>query len=186
MGTGPDFSKVVMIFWGPSFANPAGSQTPGAIAGELNAMVSQFGTTGEYNTITQYSGIQQTNLFSDYWIDPANPPRGGHRHRHPERGQELHQHRARALDQHKRRLRGLPAQRFYSTSGGSNSCGRPNLQYCACGNFTFNNKDVKYGSMPYPSCGGCQWTGWTTAELRALHLPRDPRGGDRSRSERLV
>ena len=32
-------AKVVMIFWGPSFANPAGSQTPGAIADELNAMM---------------------------------------------------------------------------------------------------------------------------------------------------
>ena len=77
---------------------------------------------------------------------------------------------------------------FYSTSGGSNSCGGPNLQYCAYHwHFTFNGKDVKYGSMPYPSCGGCQWTGWTDgAELRALHLPRDPRGGDRSGPERLV
>jgi len=54
---------------------------------------------------------------------------------------------------------------FYSTSGGATSCGGPNLRYCAYhGNFSYNTKDVKYGSMPYPSCGGCQWTGWTTAQ----------------------
>jgi len=54
---------------------------------------------------------------------------------------------------------------FYSSSGGSTSCGGPNLQYCAYhGHFASGSNDVKYGSMPYPSCGGCQWTGWTAPQ----------------------
>ena len=29
---------------------------------------------------------------------------------------------------------------------------------------SYTGHDVKYSSMPQPSCGGCQWTGWTTAQ----------------------
>jgi hypothetical protein len=54
---------------------------------------------------------------------------------------------------------------FYSVSGNATSCGGPHLQYCAYhGNFKIGQADVKYGSMPYPSCGGCQWTGFTVQQ----------------------
>lgn len=29
---------------------------------------------------------------------------------------------------------------------------------------SFNGVDVKYSSLPYPSCGGCQWPGFTVAQ----------------------
>jgi hypothetical protein len=159
-------AKVVMIFWGPSFANPAGTQTPGPVANELNAMVGQFGTTGEYNTITQYSGIQESNLFLDYWIDPVNPPHTAVSDADIQ-NEVKHYINTRAgggINTSAVYEVFLP-NGFYSTSGGATSCGGPNLRYCAYhGNFSYNTKDVKYGSMPYPSCGGCQWTGWTTAQ----------------------
>lgn len=159
-------AKVVMVYWGPSFANPSGSQTPGATASELNAMVAQFGTTGEYNTITQYSGIQLSNLFVDYWIDPANPPHTAVTDTdiQNEVKNYINTRAGGSINTSAVYEVFLP-NGFYSTSGGSSSCGGPNLQYCAYhGHFTFNGQDVKYGSMPSPSCGGCQWTGWTTAQ----------------------
>jgi hypothetical protein len=56
----------------------------------------------------------------------------------------------------------LPAT---SSSGTATSCRGPNLQYCAYhGNFTAGSVDVKYASMPYPSCGGCQSSGFSTTQ----------------------
>src|SRR5262249_55090893 len=66
-------AKVVFIFWGPSFASGGADN---AYATTLQAFRNQFGTTGEYNTITQYSGIQLTNLASGTadWFDTSTPP----------------------------------------------------------------------------------------------------------------
>src|SRR5438067_5491985 len=69
-------ARVVMIFWG-SF--PSGYTT------ELQNFRNQFGMTGEYNTITQYSGqdavagsgnIALTNLAGGTpdWFDSSTPP----------------------------------------------------------------------------------------------------------------
>ncbi len=50
----------------------------------------------------------------------------------------------------------------YSSSGTSTSCGGPNLAYCAYhGHFTDGTNDVKYAILPYPSCSGCQSSGFT-------------------------
>jgi hypothetical protein len=54
---------------------------------------------------------------------------------------------------------------YWSSFGSSTSCGGPHLVYCAYhSNYSHNGLDVKYASMPYPSCGGCQWTGFTVAQ----------------------
>ena len=53
----------------------------------------------------------------------------------------------------------------YASFGTATSCGGPHLTFCAYhGNFTSGAADVKYASLPYPSCGGCQWPGWTPAQ----------------------
>src|SRR5229473_6063254 len=44
-------AKVVFIFWGPSFATGGADHT---YATTLQAFRDQFGTTGEFNVITQY------------------------------------------------------------------------------------------------------------------------------------
>jgi hypothetical protein len=150
-------AKVVSIFWGSEWGT---QQNPSSLANAMLGFFSQFGSTGEYNVITQYSGIQLTGLGQTYWVDANNPPtavtdtmihneviayfNAGH----PFDASTIYEVF-------------LPTT-SYSTSGGSSSCGGPNLQYCAYhGNFSYNGHDVKYSSMPYPSCGGCQVTGWS-------------------------
>jgi hypothetical protein len=49
----------------------------------------------------------------------------------------------------------------YSSDGTSTSCGGPHLAYCAYhGHFTDGSHDVKYAIEPYPSCSGCQSSGF--------------------------
>jgi hypothetical protein len=53
----------------------------------------------------------------------------------------------------------------YSSDGGSTSCGGPSLAYCAYhGNFSDGGRDVKYSIEPYPSCSGCQVSGFSIAQ----------------------
>jgi hypothetical protein len=154
-------AKVVSIFWGSEWGTD--SNHPSALAQSIYNFFAQFGSTGEYNVITQYSGIQKTNLTNDYWVDPSNPPTnvtdsavinevikyfGSHAGPDPSTIYEVF----------------LPSN-SYASFGSSDSCGGPNLVFCAYhSNFSHNGVDVKYASMPYPSCGGCQWTGFTTAQ----------------------
>src|SRR3954453_6227347 len=73
-------ANVVLIFWGPSFTGADASY-----ASQLQSFRNQFGTTGEYNTITQYYGedpvsgygnIAQSSLAGSQadWFDTTTPP----------------------------------------------------------------------------------------------------------------
>ena len=69
---------------------------------------------------------------------------------------------------------------YYSTDGGQNSCGGPNLQYCAYhGNGDGANLDasIKYSIQPYPSCSGCHgkagWTNFNDQEHFVVHETRE-------------
>ncbi len=150
-------AHVVSIFWGSVWGS---TSNPSALANSLLAFYAQFGTTGEYNVITQYSNIGLTDLGQTRWVDTNTPPAAV--------SDTMIQNEVIAYfnqghtpDNSTIYEVFLPST-SYSTSGGSSSCGGPNLQYCAYhGHFTYNGNDVKYASMPYPSCSGCQWTGWT-------------------------
>ncbi len=53
----------------------------------------------------------------------------------------------------------------YSSDGSSTSCGGPSLAYCAYhGHFTDGANDVKYSIGPYPSCSGCQTSGFSDVQ----------------------
>jgi len=156
-------AKVVFIFWGPSF-NQNGS-ADNQYAQTLQAFRNQFGTTGEYNTITEYSGIQTANLASGTadWFDTSTPPTNvtdaavqsevsayltGHGGNNPSTVYEVV----------------IPSS-SYSSSGSSTSCGGPSLAYCAYhGWIGSGSTAIKYSIEPYPSCGGCQVSGWTAAQ----------------------
>ncbi len=156
------YAHVVEIFWGPSWG---AGQNPGALAAELMAFYAQFGTTPEYNTITQYSGIHQNNLTNVYWIDGVNPSAVAVTDAmiQAEVKNYITQHGG-AIDDSAIYEVFLPTG-YYSKLGNATSCGGPHLQYCAYhSNFSYTGHDVKYASMPQPSCSGCQWTGWTTAQ----------------------
>jgi hypothetical protein len=154
-------ASVVAIFWGPTWKT-----SDATIASTIQNFFGQFGQSGEYKTITQYSdgsgNIQQTNLGTTAWFDTSTPPTNvtdadvqaevlkylGNASPNPSTIYEVF----------------LPAS-SYSSDGSSTSCGGPSLAYCAYhGNFKHNGSDIKYSSMPYPSCGGCQASGFTVAQ----------------------
>jgi hypothetical protein len=155
-------AKVVFIFWGPSFSNAASPDF--AYAQALQAFRNQFGTSGEYNTITEYSGIQLANLGSGTadWFDSSTPPTNV--------TDALVQSKvASYLSTHAYNASTIyevviPSS-SYSSSGTSTSCGGPSLSYCAYhGHFSNGGSDVKYSIEPYPSCSGCKVAGWTDAQ----------------------
>jgi len=156
-------ARVVPIFWGPSWG-AGGSDA--AIATNIQSFFGQFGTSAEYNTITQYSdgagAIQTTSLGNTSFFDSTTPPTNV-------TDAIVQQEVLKAVavvgfDASTIYEVFLPATSF-SSDGTATSCGGPNLQFCAYhGHFTSGGLDVKYSSMPYPTCGGCQEPGWTTAQ----------------------
>ena len=158
-------ATVVPVFWGSS-TTWGTNGAPSALAQTLINFFVQFGTNGEYNVITQYydfgGSVQLTNLGNLYWIDNAPPPTNV-------TDAALESEVVKAIGQV-----GFDASTVYevflpptsyASFGNYDSCGGPNLYFCAYhGNFSYGGVDVKYASMPYPSCGGCQWSGWTPAQ----------------------
>ena len=157
-------AKVVFIFWGPNFNNSASPDY--SYARTLQAFRNQYGTTGEYNVITQYSGIALANLGSGTadWFDTSTPPTnvtdstvhsevnryfsGGHGAFNNSTIYEVV----------------IPSS-SYSSDSGETSCGGPALAYCAYhSNYSNGSNDVKYSIQPYPSCSGCTVSGWTAAQ----------------------
>jgi len=158
-------AKVVPVFWGSSVTWGTNG-APSALAQALINFFAQFGTNAEYNVITQYydfgGSVQLYDLGSRYWIDNSTPPTNV-------TDAALESEVVKAIGQV-----GLDASTVYevflpptsyASFGSYDSCGGPNLTFCAYhANFSYGGADVKYASMPYPSCGGCQWSGWTAAQ----------------------
>jgi hypothetical protein len=158
-------AHVIFIFWGPSFATGGADS---AYATTLQAFRAQFGTTGEYNVITQYSGsngtIALTNLaggLADMFDTTTPPTNVTDAIVQSEVNKYLSSH---AFDASAIYEVVIPSS-SYSSSGTSTSCGGPRLAYCAYhGNFTSSGHDVRYSIEPYPSCSGCAVSGWTAVQ----------------------
>jgi hypothetical protein len=154
-------AKVVFIFWGPSFA-PGGADN--AYATTLQAYRNQFGTTPEYNTITQYSGIQLANLGSGTadWFDTSTPPTNvTDAIVQAEVNAYLSTHTFNASTVYEVVI----PSTSYSSSGSSTSCGGPSLAYCAYHGWIGSGTNaIKYSIEPYPSCSGCSVSGWTAVQ----------------------
>jgi len=157
-------AKVVSIFWGPA-ATWGTTIAPSSLTQALAGFFAQFGSTGQYNVITQYydfGGNVQRSLASTYWIDNSTPPQNV-------TDAAIQAEVIRAIGQVGLDTNAVyevflpPAS--YASYGSWTSCGGPNLAFCAYhSNFSYSRADVKYASMPYPRCGGCQWSGWTDAQ----------------------
>jgi hypothetical protein len=152
-------AKVVLIFWGTF---PSGYTT--AIANFRN----QFGMTGEFNTITQYSdgsgNIQLANLASGTadMFDTTTPPTNVTDS--AVQGEVLKYLSTHAFDNSTIYEVFIPSS-SYSSSGSSTSCGGPNLAYCAYhGHFSNGGRDIKYSIQPWAGCSGCQSFGDTTLD----------------------
>src|SRR5947209_7627710 len=154
-------ARVVLIFWGPEFG-PTGAQA--AYATAIQAFRASFGTTPEFNVITQYSGadavsgfgnIAQANLAlgtADMFDSTTPPTNVTDATVQSEVQKYLGSH---AFD-NSTVYEVFIGPSHYSSSGSSTSCGGPSLSYCAYhGNFTFSGHDVKYSIQPWAGCSGC-------------------------------
>ena len=164
---------VIPIYWGPSWGsggsdNSISTSVTRYIDGNGTTSEPGFGLTGEYNVITQYyeTGpvyIVKSNLdaMGSAIYDGSTPPTNV-------TDADV---QAEVLRVTKNTPRTdtiyevfLPSN-SYSSDGSATSCGGPKLTYCAYhGNFQYSGLDVKYASMPYPSCGGCQSSGFSTTQ----------------------
>jgi hypothetical protein len=163
-------AKVVLIFWGPSFSNAASPDS--VYAQQLIAFRNQFGTTPEFNTITQYSQvisgvttfISLSNLATGTadFFDTTTPPTNVTDATVQSEVQKYLQ--THAVDYSTVYEVFIPST-SYSSDGSATSCGGPRLTYCAYHSYYGSGTTaVKYAIEPYPSCGGCQVSGWTAAQ----------------------
>ena len=152
-------AHIVAIYWGSSWS----ASDP--ISTSLTSFIASYGTSGEYNVITQYSGIQKSSLGSDSpaaWYDPSNPPTNV---TDADTQAEVSKYLASHTFDPSAIYEVFTPNGVYSSDGTSTSCGGPNLKYCAYhGHYTASVGDVKYASMPYPSCTGCQTTGFSDTQ----------------------
>jgi hypothetical protein len=159
-------AKVVFVFWGPSFASGGADHT---YATTLQAFRNQFGTTGEYNTITQYTNgsgthIQLANLGSGTadWFDTSTPPTNV---TDSTVRSEVNRYIASFGYNSSTIYEVVIPRTSYSSSGTSTSCGGPSLAYCAYhGSYSNSGRTVLYSIEPYPSCSGCKVSGWSDVQ----------------------
>lgn len=160
-------AHVVLIFWG-SF--PSGYTT------NMQNFRNQFGTTGEYNTITQYTGIDDatgssgaialSNLAggpADYF-DTSTPPTNCTDAVVQAEVKKVIA--AQGSTDYSAIYEVFIPSGSYSSDGSSTSCGGPNLAYCAYHSHYVDGagKNVKYSIEPWAGCSGCQAFGNTSLD----------------------
>ncbi len=174
-------ARVVFIFWGPSFANAASADH--TYATTLQAFRNQLGTSGEYNTITQYyqivNGVKQfiqlTNLGAGTadWFDSRTPPANV---TDTSVQNEVNAYLASHTVDYSTVYEVVIPSSSYSSSGGSTSCGGPALAYCAYHSwFGADPTAVKYSIQPYPSCSGCAVSGWSAVQNQEHFVTHETR-----------
>jgi len=154
-------AKVVLIFWGPSFA-PGGADN--AYATTLQSFRNQLGTSSAWTVVKQYSGIQNSNLGSGTpdWFDTSTPPTNV---TDSTVRSEVNRYLATHAFDSSAIYEVVIPKTSYSSSGTSTSCGGPSLAYCVYhGSYSGTSGTVIYSIQPYPSCSGCQASGWTIAQ----------------------
>ena len=171
-------ARVVSIFWGSQWASGGSLYNT---AQHIIGFFGQFGTSSHWTPITQYyqqtgSGtqyIQTTNLGNTSWTDATDPSSANVTDAdiQAEVAKYINTQAGGVADQstiYEVFLeKSLPdGTLVYSSDGSSDSCGGPNLSYCAYhGHITSGSfANVKYSSMPYPSCSGCQSSGFSDAQ----------------------
>jgi hypothetical protein len=163
-------ARLVFLFWGPTFANAASPDH--TYATSLQSFRNQYGTSAEYNILTQYyqivDGVKQyielTNLAAGTadLFDTSTPPASvTDADVQAEVAKYLKTH---TFDSETIYSVVIPST-SYSSDEGEDSCGGPDLAYCAYhSSYSSGSSNVIYTIQPYPSCSGCQVSGWTAAQ----------------------
>jgi hypothetical protein len=159
-------AHVVFIFWGPTFANA--SSPDHTYATTLQSFRNQFGTTGEYNVITQYCGsngcIGLTNLGagSADMFDTTTPPTNV---TDTSVRNEVNKYLSTHTKDNNAIYEVVIPRTSYSSDGSQTSCGGPGLAYCAYhSSIGSGTTATKYSIEPYPSCSGCAVSGWSDVQ----------------------
>lgn len=167
-------AKVVCIFWGPTWAS-GGSDNSRATT--IQAFRNQLGTSSHYSMLTQYydsAYINTTNLAGSQpdWFDTTNAlPSTGNVTDSVVQAEVKRYVSAHGYNGSTVYEVFLPkyvpgtTKLVYSSDGSSTSCGGPGLAYCAYhSSYSSSSGYVKYSIEPYPSCSGCQVSGWTVVQ----------------------
>jgi hypothetical protein len=172
-------AHVVFLFWGPSFNNVASPDY--AYARTLQSFRDQFGTTPEYNTITQYSGSNGTIALSNLaagtadWFDTTTPPAVVTQAiAEGEVGAYLSTH---TFDNSAIYEVVLPTSSYATLPGEGVSCGgAPPIGFCAYHYFFNSGANVaKYSVQPYPSCGSCGTGSWSDVQNQEHFVTHETR-----------
>jgi len=153
-------ATVVFIFWGPEFATGG---TEHKYATTLQAFRGIFGTSQEYKVLGQY-GVNPSNLAAGTpdCFDTSTPPTDV---TDADVQAEVNRYLESNTFSASTVYEVVIPSASYSSIGGEDSCGGPNLAYCAYYSFyTSGSDDVIYSIQPYASCSGCQEPGWTPAQ----------------------
>ncbi len=160
-------AKVVLIFWGPSFNNAASPDY--AYARTLESFRTQFGSSLEYAVLQEY-GVNPSNLGSgtaDKFDTSAPPTNVTDAKVQAEVNKYLTSHTFNSSTVYEVVI----PSTSYSSSGSSDSCGGPSLAYCAYhGSYSGTPGTVLYSIQPYPSCSGCQASGFTSVQDEELFV----------------
>jgi uncharacterized protein (TIGR03437 family) len=173
--------KVVDIFWGPTFNNPSSADYQ--YARTLMGFRDLYGGTPEFNVITQYyqnlgSGnqfIQLSNLAAGTadWFDTSTPPTNV---TDADVQAEVQSYLTSHTVDYSTIYEVFIPSSSYSSNGSSTSCGGPSLAYCAYHGFYGTSPTaVKYSIQPYPSCSGCEVSGWTVAQNQEHFISHETR-----------
>ncbi|HEY2325666.1 MAG TPA: hypothetical protein VGJ82_22605 [Thermoanaerobaculia bacterium] len=167
-------AKLVCIFWGPTWASGGSDHTN---ATTIQAFRNQLGTSSHYSMLTQYydsAYINTTNLAGSQpdWFDTTNAlPSTGNVTDSVVQSEVKRYVSANGYNGSTIYEVFLPkyvpgtTKLVYSSDGSSTSCGGPGLAYCAYhSHYSSTSGNVKYSIEPYPSCSGCQVSGWTSVQ----------------------
>src|SRR5437763_249588 len=167
-------AKVVCIFWGPTWAS-GGSDSGNAAT--IQNFRNQLGTGSHYSMLTQYydsAFINTSNLQGSQadWFDTTNPLPSNSDVTDTTVQNEVKRYIT-AHGSNSSTIYEVFLPKYvpgtstlvYSSDGSSTSCGGPGLAYCACLTpCSHGSYYLCYPIEPYPSCSGCQVSGWTTVQ----------------------